>query len=70
MFIADTREEQLGPGTIFKSLETSFRDVASEGVLDEITQELRSSADNQGEINVDIARFLVILKIPREMARD
>lgn len=50
VIVADTGDEELDPGLIFKSLSISLRDVASEGVLDEIGQELRNSADNQGEI--------------------
>lgn len=45
----DTGEEELNPGTLFKFLSTSFSDVADEIVLDAIVQELRNSADNQGE---------------------
>lgn len=48
--IADTRNGELDPGTLFKFLSTSFSDVASERVVDEIVQELRNSAANQGKI--------------------
>ncbi|KAI9368037.1 IucC family-domain-containing protein [Aspergillus egyptiacus] len=45
--ISNASEEVLDPGTLFKLLSTSFRDVASEGVIDEIVRELRNSAANQ-----------------------
>ncbi|KAI2720719.1 hypothetical protein CBS147332_3959 [Penicillium roqueforti] len=47
VIIADTRNGELDPGTLFKFLSTSFSDVASERVVDEIVQELRNSAANQ-----------------------
>ncbi|KAJ5901986.1 hypothetical protein N7495_002514 [Penicillium taxi] len=47
VIIAGTGKGELDPGTIFKLLSTSFGDVISEAVLEEIVQELRNSAANQ-----------------------
>ncbi|OQE80157.1 hypothetical protein PENNAL_c0047G00432 [Penicillium nalgiovense] len=47
VILADTNHEEFDPGTLFKVLSTSFGDVASGTVLDEIVRELRNSAANQ-----------------------
>ena len=48
--IVKTGDEELDPGTLFKILSTSFSNLADEEVLDAMVQELRNSANNQGEI--------------------
>lgn len=69
VIIADTNHEEFDPGTLFKLLGTSFGDVASETVLDEIVRELRNSAANQGKILQMSSYPLVLKDLSREMAR-
>jgi hypothetical protein len=49
--IGDTtiEREELDPGTIFRFIRCWLADDASETVLEQIAQELRNSADNQGQ---------------------
>lgn len=70
VIIADTNYEEFDPGTLFKLLSTSFGDVASETVLDEIVRELRNSAANQGRIPSMSYYHSCIKGLPSEMARN
>lgn len=50
--IAATGCGESDPGTLFKLLSTSFRDITSDTVLDEMVNELRNSAANQGKVTL------------------
>ncbi|KAJ6184953.1 hypothetical protein N7519_006254 [Penicillium mononematosum] len=65
VIIADTNHEEFDPGTVFKVLSTSFGDVASETVLDEIVRELRNSAANQDDIPAMLKPTLAFISVPR-----
>lgn len=62
VIIGDTRNQELDPEILFRFMSPWLMDDASETVLEEMAQELRNSANNQGVTQYAHARLIAHLR--------